>query len=179
MRLPKKAFFVLTLLMSLAVGASGAQAMGSGNPFSDAQTGLTYGVYKPTQVLTFKRIDFRLIPCTQNQEEWVYSQYGTSKKYFEIMETMAGVKCSDPGIAKKLSSIKINGVIAKVFVYCDPANQALWKKCTTASIAKNGGYLMFSTKATKYLKGTEIQVQGIGGVSYSQLLAVARGLSLI
>jgi len=35
---------------------------------------------------------------------------------------------------------------------------------------------MFTTKAGKILRGTEIQVQGIGGVSYAQLLTVAKGL---
>jgi hypothetical protein len=35
---------------------------------------------------------------------------------------------------------------------------------------------MFTTKAGKLLSGTEIQVQASIGVSYAQLLTVAKGL---
>ena len=38
---------------------------------------------------------------------------------------------------------------------------------------------MFTTKAVKPYKGTEIQVQGIGGVTYAQLMNVAKGLKTV
>ncbi len=164
------------LTVALALSTTSATAMGSGDKFADAQTGLTYAVYKPSQTLGLKLAKFQLIVCAPGKEQWIYAKYGTGKKYLEIMETMAGVKCSDPGLSKTLSPVSIQGSKASVHVYCDPAEPAAFKKCSFADIAKVGGYLMFSTKATKNLKGTEIQVQGVGGITYAQLLSVTKSL---
>ena len=73
----------------------------------------------------------------------------------------------------------INGVSAKLYVYCDPMNAAAFKKCATADIARVGGYLIFTNKAAKNLKRTEIQVQAIGGFTYAQLLTVAKSLKTV
>jgi hypothetical protein len=153
-----------------------AFAMGSGDKYSDAQTGLTYTVFKPSNTLSLPNKMFQLLDCQPGQEQWLYAKYGGTTRYVEIMQTMAGVKCSDPGLSKLLKPVVINGVKAQVYVYCDPAKAASFKKCGTADIVRVGGYLMFTTKAGKILRGTEIQVQGIGGVSYAQLLTVAKGL---
>jgi hypothetical protein len=42
-----------------------------------------------------------------------------------------------------------------------------------------GGYLIYTTKAVKPYAPTEIQVQGFGGITYAQLLAVAKGLKTV
>lgn len=55
-------------------------------------------------------------------------------------------------------------------------NAKAFKACTSADIARVGGYLMFTSKAKKNLKATEIQVQGVGGITYAQLMAVAKAL---
>jgi len=151
-------------------------AMGSGNNFLDAQSGLTYTVYKPSNTLSMRGNVFELIDCQPGEEQWLYAKYGGTVRYVEIMQTMAGVKCSDPGVAKALRPVVINGVKAKVYVYCDPSKAASFKKCGTTDILRVGGYLMFTTKAGKILKGTKIQVQTMGGVTYAQLLTVAKAL---
>jgi hypothetical protein len=151
-------------------------AMGSGDKFSDAQTGLTYTVYKPSNTLSMPGKLFQLIDCLPDEEQWLYAKYGGTVRYVEIMQTMAGVKCSDPGVAKLLKPVVINGIKAQVYVYCDPAKAAAFAKCGTTDILRVGGYLIFTTKAGKGLKGTEIQVQGIGGITYAQLITVAKGL---
>jgi uncharacterized membrane-anchored protein len=46
-------------------------------------------------------------------------------------------------------------------------------------IARVGGYLIFTTKAVKPYWATEIQVQGIGGITYAQLLSVAKSLKSV
>jgi hypothetical protein len=66
-----------------------------------------------------------------------------------------------------------------VYVYCDPAKATTFKKCGTADIVRVGGYLMFTTKAGKLLSGTEIQVQASAGISYAQMLTVAKGLKSV
>ena len=153
-----------------------AFAMGSGDKFSDAQTGLTYTVYKPSSTLSLAGKKFQLLECQPGQEQWLYAKYGGTARYLEIMQTMAGVKCSDPGLSKLLRPVVINGVKAQVHVYCDPAKVASFKKCGTADIMRVGGYLIFTTKPSKLLQGTEIQVQAMGGITYAQLITVAKGL---
>ena len=167
------------ILCALALAPSAAVAMGSGDKFSDAQTGLTYTVYKPASTLGLGVSNFQLIPCQPGKESWLYAKYGGTKRYFEIMETMAGVKCSNPGLSKQLKNVSINGISAKLYVYCDPTNAAVAKKCSTSDIARVGGYLIFTNKAGKNLKRTEIQVQAIGGITYAQLLTVARSLKVV
>lgn len=170
---------IRTLVALVLLAPLNTYAMGSGDKFSDAQTGLTYSIYKPANTLGLKLSDFKLIPCTPGEEEWIYAKYGTGKKVIEIMETMAGVKCSDPGLSKVMKPVMINGVGAKVFVYCDPAYAKLYRLCNINDFGKYGGYLMFTTKQTKLLKGAEIQVQSLGGITYEQVLAVAKSLKSI
>jgi len=151
-------------------------ATGIVDKFSEAQTGLTYSVHRPSNTLSIPRKIFQLNDCLPGEEQWLYAKYGGTTRYLEIMETKAGVKCSDPGLAKLLPTVVINGIKAKVYVYCDPANAAAYKKCGSADIVRYGGYLMFTTKAGKSLSATEIQVQGMGGITYAQLITVAKGL---
>jgi len=166
-------------LTALLLAPLSAVAMGSGDKYSDAQTGLTYTVYKPSYTVGLTANKFQLLPCGVGAEQWIYVKYGGTKRYFEIMETMAGVKCSDPGLSKYLKTVVVNGVKAKLHAYCDPSNKTNYKKCSTADIARVGGYLMFTNKAGKNLMRTEIQVQAIGGITYAQLLAVAKSLKSV
>jgi hypothetical protein len=170
-----KKLLAIALISSLLF-SSPTIAMGSTNKFADAQTGLTYTVYKPSTTLGMPGKVFQLIDCLPDEEKWLYVKYGGTIRYIEIMQTMAGVKCSDPGVAKLLKPVVINGVKAQVYVYCDPAKTASFAKCGTTDILRLGGYLIFTTKAAKGLKGTEIQVQGMGGITYAQLVSVAKGL---
>jgi hypothetical protein len=165
-----------TLMVVSLIGASPSIAMGSGNKFVDAQTGLTYTVHKPSNTLSMPGKLFQLLDCQPEEEQWLYAKYGGTVRYIEIMQTMAGVKCSDPGVAKLLKPVVINGIKAQVYVYCDPAKAAAFAKCGTTDILRLGGYLIFTTKPGKGLKGTEIQVQGMGGITYAQLVTVAKGL---
>ena len=173
----KKAFAVIIPALLIALGAT--PALGSNDKYADAQTSLTYTVYKPSKTLGLATRSFDLISCGETNEPWLYAKYGGTKRYLEIMETMAGVKCSDPGLSKQLRDVVINGVKAKLYVYCDPTKPAAANKCTTADIARVGGYLIFTNKAAKALKPTEIQVQAIGGITYSQLLTVAKSLKAV
>lgn len=171
---------LIVLLIAVTVGIStsfsAAQAMGSGDKYQDAQVGLTYTVYKPSVTLGFKETAFKLIECGMGREQWIAIKLGSGKKFIEIYESMSGKPCSNPGLSKRLADVKVNSIAAEVHVYCDPTNPAAAKKCTTADIAKVGGYIMFTAKAGKNLKATQIQVQGVGGITYAQLIAIANGV---
>ena len=173
--------FLALALAFIVMAPTAAIAMGSGDKFSDAQTGLTYSVYKPSNTLGLKATQFSLLTCQPGEEEWIFVQYGGTKRYLQIMETMAGAKCSDPGLSKYLRIALVNGIKAKVYAYCDRTqiSAAAYKKCGVDDIGRVGGYLLFTTKAAKRLKGAEIQVQGIGGITYAQLLTVAKSLKTV
>ena len=169
---------VLAIVLAMLVMTP---AMGATDKFADSQTTLSYSVYKPSNTLGLKTTKFSLLACQPDEQDWLFVQYGGTVRYLQIMQTMAGVKCSDPGLSKFLKTVVVNGIKAKAYAYCDPTqiSAAAFKRCGTEDIARVGGYLMFTTKAVKGLSATEIQVQGIGGITYAQLVAVAKGLKTV
>lgn len=169
---------VLAIVLALLVMDP---AMGASDRFADSQTGLTYSVYKPSNTLGLKTTKFSLLACQPGEQDWIFVQYGGTVRYLQIMQTMAGVTCSNPGLSKYLKTVLVNGIKAKVYAYCDPSQMsaAAYKRCGIEDIGRLGGYLMFTTKPLKELSATEIQVQGIGGITYAQLVAVAKGLKTV
>lgn len=151
--------------------------MAARDKYADAQASLSYSVSKPSKTLGLGTSKFELIPCANETEPWLYTKFGGTVRYLEIMQSKAGIKCSDPGVSKKLRSVTINGNNAQVHVYCDPAKAASFAKCTRADITRLGGYILFTNKGTKNRTPAQIQVQGFGGVTYSQLLDVAKSLA--
>ena len=156
-----------------------AAAMGSVDKYSDAQTALAFTVYKPNNTLGLSASKFLLISCGVGGEKGVYAKYGGSNRYLEITQTTTGVKCSNRGLTKQLKNVSINGISAKLYVYCDLTKPAASAKCGTKDIVRVGGYLIFTNEAAKNLQRTEIQVQAIGGITYSQLLSVAKSLKSV
>ena len=156
-------------------------AMGATDRFADSQTGLTYSVYKPSNTLGLKTTKFSLLACQPDEQDWLFVQYGGTVRYLQIMQTMAGVKCSDPGLSKFLKTVVVNGIKAKAYAYCDPSQMsvAAYKRCGIEDIGRVGGYLMYTTKPVKALSATQIQIQGIGGITYAQLVAVAKSLKTV
>jgi hypothetical protein len=131
--------------------------------------------------LGLKTSKFSLLQCLPDEQDWLFVQYGGTVRYLQIMQTMGGVKCSDPGLSKYLRAAVVNGNKAKVYAYCDPTQMSLaaYKRCGIEDIGRVGGYLIYTTKAVKPYAPTEIQVQGFGGITYAQLLAVAKGLKTV
>lgn len=172
------AISLLLLLLPISAAHANFQQMGSGDPYVDAQTGLTYAIWKPTTTATLKLSEIKLLICSVKSEQWISATYGSKKKYVQIMESDSKARCPDPGVGKQLSNVKIGTATAKVFVFCDPANRTAWSKCSTADIAKVGGYLMWTAPKTKTLKATTIEVLGMG-LAYNDVLVTARGLKIL
>ena len=175
--LVKKTIAIMCALLFLAP----ATAVAASDKFSDSQTTLSYSVYKPSNTLGLKTSKFSLLQCLPDEQDWLFVQYGGTVRYLQIMQTMGGVKCSDPGLSKYLRAALVNGNKAKVYAYCDPTQMstAAYKRCGTEDIARVGGYLIYTTKALKGFEATEIQVQGIGGITYAQLISVAKSLKTV
>jgi hypothetical protein len=172
--LVKKTIAIMCALLFLAP----ATAVAASDKFSDSQTTLSYSVYKPSNTLGLKTSKFSLLQCLPDEQDWLFVQYGGTVRYLQIMQTMGGVKCSDPGLSKYLRAALVNGNKAKVYAYCDPTQMSLaaYKRCGIEDIARVGGYLIYTTKAVKPYAPT---VQGFGGITYAQLLAVAKGLKTV
>jgi len=169
---------VISLLtFSVALSSCAASAMGSGNKYVDAQTGLTYSLYKPVNTLGLTQNKFQLLVCGGGGEEWVYVNFVKGTKKIETMQTMSGAHCSNPGLSVKMPSVKVNGMSASVFVYCDPTKPNAAKNCKTSDIAKVGGYLMMTLPGYYNMKPTTMQVQVSGGLTYAELLSVARSMT--
>ena len=175
--LVKKTIAIILALLFLAP----ATAVAASDKFSDSQTNLSYSVYKPSNTLGLRTTKFSLLTCQPGEQDWLFVQYGGTVRYLQIMQTMAGAKCSDPGLSKFLKTVVVNGIKAKAYAYCDPSQMSVsaYKRCGIEDIGRVGGYLMFTTKPVKALSATEIQVQGIGGITYAQLVAVAKSLKTV
>jgi len=175
----KNLLSVLLPLIAIAtlIAPAPAQAMGSGNQYQDAQTGLSYQIWQPgkgsTKDLTLR--SFKLLSCGAKNEQWLAAIYGETRS-IQFLETDAAVKCSNPGLGKQVATASINGQIAKIVAFCDPANAKQWKSCSTADIHNYGGYAMWNTKPTKLLHGTSIEVL-ISGLTYADLLRISRAMT--
>jgi hypothetical protein len=150
------------VLAALAVPAS---AMGSPNPYDNAQVGLNYAVYQPKTILGLPISSFKLLSCGTGKDESVYATYG--KAYtpvsnlgkvpgFSIAEGYPAV-CNNPGTSWQVGvwtvGIPKGHVNVRVSVYCSPAEL---KYCTTAAGVKSGYLLQW---AQPYQFGTSPKKQ--------------------
>ena len=103
--LVKKTIAIILALLFLAP----ATAVAASDKFSDSQTTLSYSVYKPSNTLGLKTSKFSLLQCLPDEQDWLFVQYGGTVRYLQIMQTMGGVKCSDPGLSKYLRAAVVNG----------------------------------------------------------------------
>ena len=174
----KRVLVAVLLIAGFTVHSVPVSAMGSDDPYEDAQVGLTYGVYKPAETLGLRLKQFQLLECQPGMENWVATRYGFGKRKIDVYQTMSGDRCSDPGLAKELRRVVVQGVVARVFVYCDPSLGGwAFRNCTKADIPRVGGYLLFTLNAKLGMRATQIQVQGVGGITLVQLRKVAASLN--
>ena len=94
-----------------------AFAMGSGNPYVDAQTGLQYGVYEPTNTLGLPFKSISLASCKAGDDDAIVANYAKGAKRIIVTERMSTTPCS----AKQLALPRTDAVVhvsitpAKIF----------------------------------------------------------------
>ena len=165
------------LLAFLLLLPSSAWAMGSGDKYVDAQTGLSYQVLRPAFTTDLLLNSFKLLSCGAGKEQWVAAIYGEDRQ-IQFLETDAAVQCSNPGLGVQVATATINGFKSKVVVFCDPSKKVEWKNCKSSDMKSLGGYIIWKTKATKNLHATSVEVLGTG-ISYSDLLKVSRSMKTV
>lgn len=160
-----------------AVGlAAPAQAMGSGNPYVDMQTGVTYTVYQPAYVAGLKaqHVGGNSL-CPAGTEENLLATYGKkTARQFTITE--GNPMCSDIGVGEAVLSTTMDGAKATVYAYCDPSTG---KACKKADVLKYGGHLtVVLPAANSALRPTTVWIETFGkkNVSAQQLVQIAKGL---
>jgi len=84
-----------------------AFAMESGNPYVDAQTGLQYGVYEPTNTLGLPFTSINLASCKAGNDDAIVANYAKGAKRIIVTERMTTTVCT----AKQLGLGKITSVV--------------------------------------------------------------------
>jgi len=171
----KKLLLIPFLAVSLVLPSSLASAMGSGDKFSDLQTGVTYAVYKPSNTLNLQPLNFEVRPCRlfPGKDSYLLAGYGGMDRGIALVESSATYNCAGLDHPKSLGTISINGVTAKFCIYCSGA------KCVASKFAQYGGEITFTAPGSKNLKPTFIRLGTQGGFSQLQLVAFAKGLKRV
>ena len=168
----KRLALTLVLIASFIFPSPAALAMGSGDKYSDLQTGVTYVVYKPSNTLKLPPLNFEVRPCRLHpgKDEYLLAGFGGTDHGIALVETAAAFNCTGVDHPKSLGTIYINKIKAQLGIYCSGT------KCTASQFSKYGGEITFLAPATKSLKSTYIRVGTQGGFTQAQLVAFAKGL---
>jgi len=171
----KKLLLIPFLAVSLVLPSSLASAMGSGDKFSDLQTGVTYAVYKPSNTLNLKPLNFEVRPCRlfPGKDSYLLAGYGGMDQGIALVESSAAYNCAGADHPKSLGTIAINGIKAKLGIYCSGIN------CVASKFSHFGGEITFTAPGTKSLKPTFIRLGTQGGFSQAQLITFAKGLKRV
>lgn len=169
-------------LLALAAAASTvlaaavpAAAMGSGNPYLDQQTGVTYTVYQPTYGagLRLQHAGGNAV-CPAGTEQNLLTVYGKrSERQFTI--TQGNPMCSDVGEGTPVLRTTVRGARATVSAYCDPA---LERPCTRDDVRRFGGIIAMTLPAAPGLRPTTVWIETFSAhnLSAQQLVRIARSL---
>ena len=88
---------ILIAALGLTLISTPAFAMGSGNKYQDAQTGLSYQIYQPGTTGDLLLRSFNLLTCGPKNEQSLAAIYGEDRS-IQFLENDAAVKCSNPGL---------------------------------------------------------------------------------
>lgn len=148
-----------------------AFAMGSGDKYQDLQTGVTYVVYKPSNMLKLPPLNFEVRPCRlfPKKDEYLLAGFGGMDQGIALVETSAQYNCTGVDHPQPLGTVKINGITAQVGIYCAT-------KCSAKTFLQHGGEITFVTPKRESLGSTYIRIGTQGGFTLDQLIAFAKGL---
>jgi len=162
---------------ALATGSAHAAvpAMGTGNPYQDIQTGVSYTVYQPTNTLGAKRTGSpypNWCDASSNAEQNLNVNYFKSNRQrFRISE--ANPLCFDFAVGPTVGTVKVMGRTAVITAYCPPPGH----DCSRNDVFTYGGKLRVKLPAAKGLRETDLVIETPAkGLTASQLEIVAQSL---
>ena len=167
----KTLFLAFCVCLSFLLPST-SMAMGSGDKYSDLQTGVTYVVYKPSNTLKLPPQNFEVRPCRlfPKKDVALLAGFGGMDHGIALVETAAAFNCTGVDHPVALPGVMINGIKAQVGIYCGSS------KCKSSEFSHYGGEISFTAPATKLLKATYIRVGTQGGFTLAQLITFASGL---
>jgi len=179
MRLKAIALKGLSLVAAgaLATGTAHAAvpAMGTGNPYQDLQTGVSYTVYQPSNTLGGKLTGSpypNWCSAGSNAEQNLSANYSKGNRpRFSISE--ANPLCFDFAVGPTVGTVKVMGRTAVITAYCPPPGHG----CSRNDVFTYGGKLRVKLPATKGLRETDLVIETPAkGLTASQLEIVAQSL---
>jgi len=179
MRLKALALTGLTLVAAgaLATGSAHAAvpAMGTGNPYQDIQTGVSYTVYQPSNTLGGKLTGSpypNWCSAGSNAEQNLSANYSKGNRpRFSISE--ANPLCFDFAVGVKVGTSSILGRTAVITAYCPPPGNG----CSRNDVFTYGGNLRVKLPAAKGLRETDVVIETLQkGITASQLEIIAKSL---
>lgn len=171
----KRALTLSLIALTFVTNMPASQAMGSGDKYSDLQTGVTYGIYKPTTTLGLPPLNFEIRPCRlfPKKDAYLLAGFGGMDHGIALVETAAAFNCTGVDTPVSLGSTMINGNKAQVGIYCPT------KSCPASKFSQYGGEITWTTPKTKVLAATYIRLGTQGGFTLKQLTDFATGLKLV
>jgi len=168
----KKNALVLALITTAVISVNSAPAMASGDKYQDLQTLVKYRILKPANTLGLKPLNFEARSCRlfPKQDKYLLAGFGSADMGIALVETAAAFNCAGVDHPQSLGTMKINGVTAKIGIYCGTST------CMAASFAQHGGEITFTLPAKKPYGATYVRVGTQGGFSLKQLTAFATSL---
>lgn len=179
MRLKALALTVVAVVATgaLATGSAHASvpAMGTGNPYQDLQTGVSYTVYQPSTTLGGKLTGSpypNWCDASSNAEQNLSANYSKgNRQRFSINE--ANPLCFDFAVGATVSTAKVLGRTAVITAYCPPPGDG----CSRNDVFTYGGNLRVKLPAAKGLRETDVVIETRQkGITASQLELIAKSL---
>ncbi len=163
---------VALVLAILLVQFYPVSATAATDKYLTLQKSVGYTIYKPANTLKLAPLNFEVRPCRlfPKKDKYLLAGFGGMDLGIALVETSAQFNCTGIDNPKLLGTVFINGIKAKVGIYCSGAT------CTAAKFASVGGEITFLAPASKKFKATFIRIGTQGGFTQAQLIAFAKGL---
>ena len=171
---------LLSSLTSLAavvtlVGVAPAHAAPDGpGKYQQAQVGLTYTVYAPSNTAGLTRTSFELDGCGGGLDEFINADYGhqTSGKAW-IGRRSYGTEQALPDGVGPAATVTVKGAKATIMGAC-AGGKSTCASATRASVVKSG-YTTVTLPGANGLKSTDIEVYTTG-LTVAQIRAFLQGM---
>jgi hypothetical protein len=144
----------ISLVALLLLLLNSPLAPASSDKYQTLASQVSYGIYKPSNTLGLKSLNFEVRPCRlfPKRDKYLLAGFGGTDHGIALVETSAQYNCTGVDNPQPLGTTTINGIRANVGIYCTSKN------CTKSDFMTHGGEITFVTPKTKTRASTYIRV---------------------
>jgi hypothetical protein len=166
---------IVVALLTIGAISLGSSAATGADQYQALASQVSYGIYKPSNTLGLKPLNFEVRPCRlfPKRDKYLLAGFGGMDQGIALVETSAQYNCTGEDTPQPLGTITINGIKGNIGIYCAS------KKCTKSDFLTHGGEITFVTPKMKSRAATYIRVGTQGGFTLNQLITFANGLKLV